>query len=76
MEQQTHTINMLFAQLGLPDSEKEVERFIGQHRLTSEEKLHEAAFWSPAQSNLIREMWKQDSDWCVVVDELNARLHH
>jgi hypothetical protein len=76
MEQHTHTMNMLFAQLGLPDSPKEVEKFIGKHKLKSQEKLHEATFWSESQSMLIKEMWKADSDWCVVIDELNARLHH
>jgi len=75
MEQHTHTLNMLFAQLGLPDSQVEVERFLGEHRLKSEEKLHEATFWSSAQSRLIRELWHQDSDWAVVLDELNTRLH-
>lgn len=76
MEQQMHTMSMLFAQLGLPDSPTEVDRFIGRHKLQTDEKLHEAAFWSQAQSRLIREMWHADSDWCVVIDELNARLHH
>jgi len=75
MEQHTHTLNMLFAQLGLPDSQVEVERFLGEHKLKSAEKLHEAAFWSTAQSKLIRELWHQDSDWSTVLDELNTRLH-
>lgn len=76
MEMQTHTMGNLFAQLGLPDADTEIERFIGQHALSSQQKLHEAAFWSRQQSQLLIEMWKADSDWCGVIDELDARLHH
>jgi hypothetical protein len=75
MEMQTHTLNMLFAQLGLPDSAEDIERFIARHSLRPDEKIAEAPFWSPEQSRLLREMWNADSDWCEIVDELNTRLH-
>ena len=75
MEPQTHTLNMLFAQLGLPDTQQEIERFIGRHSLEPQEQLADAAFWSHAQARLIREMWLADADWCVAIDELNVRLH-
>jgi hypothetical protein len=76
MEILAHTIDNLFAQLGLPNSHADIEQFISRHALKPTEKLHEAHFWSEQQSRLIREMWKADSDWCGVIDELDARLHH
>ena len=75
MEILAHDMSNLFAQLGLPNSTPDVEQFISEHVLKSDEKLHEAAFWSHTQAKLICEMWNADSDWCGVIDALDVRLH-
>lgn len=76
MEPVTHSINSLFRQLGLPDSDKDVEGFIQQHRpLPSSVCLQEATFWSPAQASFLREAIEDDADWAEIVDELDVRLH-
>lgn len=70
-----HRLPDLFAQLGLPDDEAEVERFIERHRgLADEVRLEEAPCWTPAQARLLREGLLQDADWAEVIDQLNLAL--
>lgn len=76
MERPTHDMSSLFAQLGEASDTPAIERFIELHRpLGDAVLLHEATFWSPAQSGFLFEATLYDSDWASVVDTLNAILH-
>lgn len=74
---QTSTLSMgsLFDQLGLESSEAAIASFIQQHQLMQNATLKGASFWTPAQRQFIDESWHQDSDWCVLIDQLNTLLH-
>lgn len=75
---ETHAIQMevLFAQLGLPDSESAITRFTRTHGpLGGGVGLHEAEFWTPSQAEFLREAILEDADWAEIVDRLNADLH-
>lgn len=74
MEQPTHEFSDLFAQLGLADSEAEIQKFCKEHTIREEESLPNAKFWSVSQAQFLREQWHQDSDWAVVIDQLNTVL--
>lgn len=75
MEFTPHDLPALFAQLGLPHEDDAIDRFIQAHRpLPLSIRLQEAPFWSPSQAAALREMLREDSDWAVVVDNLNVRL--
>jgi hypothetical protein len=70
-----HTMNNLFAQLGLPSDEAAVEDFIASHRpLESGTALYRAPFWSNSQRTFLKEEIIEDADWAAVIDELNSRL--
>ncbi len=76
MEPVVHSVNALFQQLGLPDSDKDIEQFIATHSpLPSSTLLYQASFWSSAQASFLQEALEEDADWAEVVDELDARLH-
>lgn len=76
MEPSLHTLNNLFAQLGLPHSDEEIETFIQAHsHLAGYITLAEAPWWTPAQAAFLREEILKDADWAEVIDQLNARLH-
>lgn len=76
MESSIHTLNNLFAQLGLPSDDIEIDRFIQTHRpLATNLSLSEAPFWSPAQATFLCEEIMKDADWAQVIDQLNVRLH-
>lgn len=67
----------LFTQLGLPNSDLAIARFIKTHQpLAQDVSLADAEFWSDAQRAFLREGWQQDSDWCVAIDKLDALLRH
>lgn len=66
----------LFSQLGLPNTDFAITRFIKEHPLPEGVRLTDADFWNDAQRQFLRESWQQDSDWCVAVDNLNALLRH
>jgi hypothetical protein len=75
MEANLHTMNNLFAQLGLPADDAAIERFIAEHRpLGRGVALYRAPFWSPAQRAFLKEEIIEDADWAPVIDALNARL--
>jgi Protein of unknown function (DUF2789) len=75
MDTTHHRFADLFAQLGLPSDEAAMRRFIREHApLAGDIRLEEAAFWTPQQARLLRELCIQDADWAPVVDQLNASL--
>ncbi len=76
MEASTHTLNNLFAQLGLPSDQLAIENFIKTHsHLATDVLLSEAPFWTAAQASFLREEILNDADWAEVIDQLNASLH-
>jgi hypothetical protein len=71
-----HSMETLFAQLGLPNDAPSIERFIATcGHLDNGVPLHEARFWNPAQAAFLRDAVTQDADWAETVDALNTRLH-
>jgi len=76
MDTQRHTMQELFAQLGLPDDEAAIKRFIAEHGPLPDHRLiYDAPFWTDAQAAFLREQLKEDGDWAMVIDELNVGLH-
>lgn len=76
MERPVHNLSSLFAQLGQPNDEEAIARFIETYRpLAGGVMLHEAVFWSPSQASFLREALLDDADWAEVVDDLNQELH-
>ena len=75
---QLTTIDMrsLFAQLGEPNDDAAINRFVELNSpLPDGMRLHDAPFWTPTQAAFLREAIMQDAEWAKVVDDLNARLH-
>ena len=66
----------LFDQLGLDSSNLAIARFIKHHPLSGDVILGDANFWSESQRQFIKDSWRSDSDWCEVVDKLDALLRH
>ena len=76
MESTMHTLNNLFAQLGLPSDDIAIDTFIKTHgHLATSLSLSEAPFWTPAQAAFLGEEIINDADWAEVIDQLNAMLH-
>jgi uncharacterized protein DUF2789 len=70
-----HSLETLFAQLGLPNAQADIDRFIADHRPLAEDvKLADAAFWTAGQAQFLREEITEDAEWAEVVDQLNAML--
>jgi hypothetical protein len=76
MDTSSHTMQALFAQLGLPNSDIAMDNFMQNNHLPTEIPLERAAFWSAGQAQFIREAITQDADWAEVVDHLDAQLRH
>jgi len=75
MDTPLHRFHDLFSQLGLPSDEAAIQQFIATHApLAAEIALADAAFWTPAQAQFLREALAQDADWAELVDQLNAAL--
>lgn len=75
LESEAHDLSTLFAQLGLPAAEADIEAFVAAHApLAPAVELADAPFWSKSQSGFLREAIARDSGWAIVVDELDAQL--
>ncbi len=75
MDTTAHTLEQLFAQLGLAEDAESIERFIAQHSpLPGEVLLCDAPFWSESQASFLRKAWKSDDDWVPTVDTLDTLL--
>lgn len=76
MDARLHTMDNLFAQLGLPSEPAAIDAFIDAHRPLGEGvALYRADFWSASQRDFLKEEIIVDADWAAVIDELNVRLH-
>lgn len=76
MELSNHTVSDLFAQLGLPSDEGDIQAFVAAHRpLPGDARLADAPFWTAAQARFLRDEILEDADWASVVDQLNLMLH-
>ena len=76
MDTSIHTMQTLFAQLGLSSSDTAIENFIYNNHLPRDIPLENAAFWSAGQAQFIHESIAEDADWAEVVDHLDAMLRH
>lgn len=76
MDTSSHTMEALFAQLGLPNSETAMDNFMQNNHLPAEIPLERAAFWSAGQAQFLHEAIAEDADWAEVVDHLDAQLRH
>jgi len=70
-----HTMEHLFAQLGLPNTPEAMQMFVRSHQLPASVSIEEAIFWSESQSQFLQEQLDDDADWAVVIDDLNEMLH-
>ena len=71
-----HSLEDLFAQLGLNSDMESIESFIAQHRpLPNEAALYRAPIWSLTQRTFLKEEIIGDGEWALAIDELNRRLH-
>jgi len=76
MDTSEHSMQALFAQLGLPNNDTAIDNFIQNNHLPKEIPLESAAFWSAGQAQFIHEAIAEDADWAEVVDHLDAQLRH
>jgi len=74
MDTSEHSMQALFAQLGLSNSDTAIDNFIENNHLPNEIPIQNAAFWSAGQAQFIREAIEDDADWAEVVDHLNTQL--
>lgn len=70
-----YTINELFAQLGLDDSDEFIAKFVKKNQLDKDALLSDAPFWSEKQRMFIKDEWRRDAMWSLAIDDLNERLH-
>lgn len=70
-----HHMSELFKQLGLPNTDAQIQSFLATHRpLPAKCLLADANCWSDSQASFLREAVAQDSDWSVIVDQLSQAL--
>ena len=76
MDTANHTMSELFAQLGLPSEERDIQAFVAQHgALPDGTLLVDAPVWNDAQARFLRQAILEDAAWAQVIDQLNLMLH-
>lgn len=75
MESTNHSFQDLFLQLGLPDDDASIDRFVtAQRPLPPGLRIYDAPFWSAAQASFLKEKLREDGDWAMLIDRLDAQL--
>ena len=75
MELQAHSLNALFDQLGLDDTDEAIEAFITSHKpVPGNLELHEAELWNSSQASFLKQAKDEDADWAEIVDQLDVML--
>lgn len=75
MEKIDHTLPALFKQLGLPDTDEDIESFIEAHRpLEDSVHIEDATFWTLPQKHFLAGRFEEDAEWVSVIDDLSVRL--
>lgn len=69
-----HTMQSLFKQLRLDSSESGVKQFIDTHKLSRDQTLEQAEFWTRSLAELVQESWQMDADRVDVIEQLNVAL--
>ncbi|MBV8049387.1 MAG: DUF2789 domain-containing protein [Paludibacterium sp.] len=70
MDTSRHDLPSLFSQLGLPAEIGAIRAFIVSHPLPRETRIHDAPFWTAAQSAFLKQALDDDAEWAEAVDEL------
>ena len=75
MESPSHSLNLLFEQLGLDSNDEAIDMFINKHKsIHYQGFLYEADFWSRSQADFLKQSVDEDADWAIVVDQLDSML--
>lgn len=75
MDTSEHSVLGLFSQLGLGETQKDVDQFIAQNGgLSASVRLSEADFFTSSQQAFLAQEWTNDSEWVSAIDELDALL--
>jgi hypothetical protein len=70
-----HHFSELFAQLGLSHDQASIQSFIANHApIPADVRIEDAAFWTSAQAQMLREDLIEDADWAELVDQLSVAL--
>jgi Protein of unknown function (DUF2789) len=69
------TMNSLFGQLGLMNTDSAIIDFLRRHSpMLMTVPLHKSSLWNLSQAAFLRQAIEDDADWCALVDQLDARL--
>jgi hypothetical protein len=75
MNTENFTMNTLFAQLGLDNTDSAIQYFIGIYAPLSEQVvLHKAKFWNSSQAAFLQQAIADDSEWSYLVDHLDSLM--
>ncbi|MBB1486008.1 DUF2789 domain-containing protein [Oceanospirillum sediminis] len=74
MDLSKHTMSTLFAQLGLPNDDKFIARFILQNTLPEGQPIYEASCFNDSQTAFLAQGLDEDSDWTELIDSLDAAM--
>tara|TARA_R110002167_G_scaffold2337_2_gene12066 strand:- start:98 stop:328 length:231 start_codon:yes stop_codon:yes gene_type:complete len=75
MEQNHTALSELFAQLGLPNQQQEIQQFIKLNSgLATETKIEDAQCWTSSQADFLKTALAEDGEWAEVIDQLSTRL--
>ncbi|QFU23695.1 DUF2789 domain-containing protein [Shewanella eurypsychrophilus] len=74
MDTTPQDLSHLFEQLGLDNSDENIERFITSHTIPANILLCQAEFWNESQKSFLKESIEEDAQWSELIDHLDAQL--
>ena len=74
MDTTPQDLSHLFEQLGLDNSESNIDKFITEHQIPNNVLLCQADFWNESQKSFLKEAIEEDAQWSEVIDHLDALI--
>jgi len=74
MDTTPQDLSHLFEQLGLENSEENIDKFISSHTVPDKVLIFEADIWNESQKSFLKESIEEDAQWSELIDHLDAQL--
>ena len=74
MDTTPQDLSHLFEQLGIDNSEDNIDKFIADNQIPKNVLISQADFWNESQKSFLREAIEEDAQWSELIDHLDVLI--
>lgn len=74
MDTTPQDLSHLFEQLGIDNSEDNIDKFIADNQIPNNVLISQANFWNESQKSFLKEAIDEDAQWSELIDHLDVLI--